>query len=1222
MDKSCRICRGDGTEAQPLLHPCKCRGSIKYIHQDCLLEWLKHSNKSTKQCDICHTPYKFRTIYDPQMPERMPIKLVWEKLAETYLAMIIKSLSIFLYVTCLLIQVPIFWKFAGRIYTWAIDGTLPAVNPTLKDALMFGGLNMQEYETTGPTMLLLLKTRMFFDYTYFSGVRYMLTYVVIHIALFVEHEWVVRDEGYTKLLLKRIGKQPRTKLVDMLQQALSGLRQDGADGNRDANANIQHLEMIARAINDLQEHPTNNYHEEALRRAIEGGVNDLSATNDQAGNSLLANESRDFDSDASETEADNEGTTIFLPSETSVGDTNNGRGLVEDEEEENEERGNEHLDDELLQPPPLNPMPFPDIDQGENNLFNGDFVQEEPDDIDAGAAANNAGNGNLFELLGMSLNLSTPFILMAMCDTIIAIYLFLTYLIPHMLGNLFVSIIRELIKFVFAPILSEVSSLLSIRYDILGFISKFGILQRYRTTIGEIFSLSVATTLGQPLLKTFYNLFIDHNGSPPTLVERTILLSFGYSIILFGVLKFMDTLVSTTGPTTGTPRKIYKVLFEAVSTAKVFLIFAIEIFFFPVYCGWLLDFCMAPLLISKFFEKVNDNDTYKIMMFVSSQAETLQVTYIRIIVYWASGTLYMLFFALFVGMVRGKILRPGVLFFIRSPDDPNARLIHDALVKPLSLQLSRIYLSAKVYTAFILIGIGGITWGLRYLVTPPKGIPYNILLPFNHPSIFAYSLASLVGGRILMSKALITKYSLYFWRRVFELSSHKLRLSHFILDKQIPLERGYVVYRNILQMVFGTSEPDYSNPVTYRESQKIFKENPDVNACFVPNGTYVRVPDNDTVSRRFIKKLFVPVTRDDKLLSPKDETNTNNIGEEHDSDSSDNDVSNDDAYTIVYRAPNFKLRCLALIVMLWIFAALLILIMGLVALVMGRPIVRAGAILYDIVSLSEHFKLPDIFDTTRSTFDWRLADLSSISLGLMVELTLLKLLDKMVFAPASNNGGNEVPGAANQQGIFDDAREWLPVVGDGVLTSVFAYCLSTFLWIVWIFLVHKLCIDFPARLYTGNTFERESNIFSDFLITGRTVPIHLVVSIWTMVPYLNYLIAALKYAFVEGAEGVENRNHLIKSDLISVALDFSLIIVPSLVLMALNHKSFVIEHVNEGDIYIWFISLLIFACIKSIKGVFKLFRNMSEKVKVERYVRGRAVENIDIQYDNNDDDDD
>ncbi|MCP9260373.1 E3 ubiquitin-protein ligase MARCH6 [Dirofilaria immitis] len=36
----CRVCRSAGDSA--LYYPCLCTGSIKYVHQDCLLEWLKH----------------------------------------------------------------------------------------------------------------------------------------------------------------------------------------------------------------------------------------------------------------------------------------------------------------------------------------------------------------------------------------------------------------------------------------------------------------------------------------------------------------------------------------------------------------------------------------------------------------------------------------------------------------------------------------------------------------------------------------------------------------------------------------------------------------------------------------------------------------------------------------------------------------------------------------------------------------------------------------------------------------------------------------------------------------------------------------------------------------------------------------------------------------------------------------------------------------------------
>lgn len=67
---TCRICRGDGSPEEPLFYPCKCSGSIKYVHQDCLMEWLSHSQK--KHCELCKTPFRFTKLYAPNMPKTVP----------------------------------------------------------------------------------------------------------------------------------------------------------------------------------------------------------------------------------------------------------------------------------------------------------------------------------------------------------------------------------------------------------------------------------------------------------------------------------------------------------------------------------------------------------------------------------------------------------------------------------------------------------------------------------------------------------------------------------------------------------------------------------------------------------------------------------------------------------------------------------------------------------------------------------------------------------------------------------------------------------------------------------------------------------------------------------------------------------------------------------------------------------------------------------------------
>ncbi|KAA3488667.1 E3 ubiquitin-protein ligase MARCH6 [Gossypium australe] len=56
----CRICRNPGDADNPLRYPCACSGSIKFVHQDCLLQWLNHSN--ARQCEVCKHAFSFSPV--------------------------------------------------------------------------------------------------------------------------------------------------------------------------------------------------------------------------------------------------------------------------------------------------------------------------------------------------------------------------------------------------------------------------------------------------------------------------------------------------------------------------------------------------------------------------------------------------------------------------------------------------------------------------------------------------------------------------------------------------------------------------------------------------------------------------------------------------------------------------------------------------------------------------------------------------------------------------------------------------------------------------------------------------------------------------------------------------------------------------------------------------------------------------------------------------------
>lgn len=61
-ERTCRICFSPEAPEEKLISPCKCRGTSKWIHIDCLNQWRNHSqnSKSFYRCDQCHYEYSFR----------------------------------------------------------------------------------------------------------------------------------------------------------------------------------------------------------------------------------------------------------------------------------------------------------------------------------------------------------------------------------------------------------------------------------------------------------------------------------------------------------------------------------------------------------------------------------------------------------------------------------------------------------------------------------------------------------------------------------------------------------------------------------------------------------------------------------------------------------------------------------------------------------------------------------------------------------------------------------------------------------------------------------------------------------------------------------------------------------------------------------------------------------------------------------------------------------
>uniref|UniRef100_A0A3P9Q265 RING-type E3 ubiquitin transferase n=1 Tax=Poecilia reticulata TaxID=8081 RepID=A0A3P9Q265_POERE len=73
LSGDCCICHCEGDDESPLITPCHCTGSLRFVHQGCLQQWIKSSD--TRCCELC----KYEFIMETKLK---PLRK-WEKLQMT-----------------------------------------------------------------------------------------------------------------------------------------------------------------------------------------------------------------------------------------------------------------------------------------------------------------------------------------------------------------------------------------------------------------------------------------------------------------------------------------------------------------------------------------------------------------------------------------------------------------------------------------------------------------------------------------------------------------------------------------------------------------------------------------------------------------------------------------------------------------------------------------------------------------------------------------------------------------------------------------------------------------------------------------------------------------------------------------------------------------------------------------------------------------------------------
>ena len=103
QQKVCRICHEESEEDRPLFHPCKCSGSIRFVHQDCLLMWLKHKGvrEGERCCEVCKESYTFTKVF-----RNNGIMSVWDLVSAIFYRIFASIISLII-ITCWVLLTPI-----------------------------------------------------------------------------------------------------------------------------------------------------------------------------------------------------------------------------------------------------------------------------------------------------------------------------------------------------------------------------------------------------------------------------------------------------------------------------------------------------------------------------------------------------------------------------------------------------------------------------------------------------------------------------------------------------------------------------------------------------------------------------------------------------------------------------------------------------------------------------------------------------------------------------------------------------------------------------------------------------------------------------------------------------------------------------------------------------------------------------------------------------------
>lgn len=393
----------------------------------------------------------------------------------------------------------------------------------------------------------------------------------------------------------------------------------------------------------------------------------------------------------------------------------------------------------------------------------------------------------------------------------------------------------------------------------------------------------------------------------PTLVfwntsDRVIAVFTGYVALsmLAALYVAADTPITGSVQTQRYEKMVRDTLRQAGGVLKVILIISIEMLVFPLYCGLLLDIAFLPLF--------GGASIATRLAFAASKPYTF------CFMHWFVGTCYMFHFALFVGMCR-KILRKGVLWFIRDPDDPTFHPVRDVLERNVTTQLRKIAFSALVYGALVILCLGGVIWTIGKVfkdIFPIQWITTEPVLEFP-VDLLLYNFVTPLLVRLFKPSDAVNGLYAWWLRRC----ARGLRLSHFMFDDRRKDEEGHHIHKTWMSALLLRKADAEAYNASAVDQKASASSNAEAEVRFQRDGKYVLTPCNDQYRPPKAGEAFLHTDDEDVYIVDKEGKKNENFAK-------------------IYVAPLFRIRVTLFMVCLWAFSATTGLCATLVPLVFGR----------------------------------------------------------------------------------------------------------------------------------------------------------------------------------------------------------------------------------------------------------------------------------------------